>query len=101
MYEPEEEEEDESSRMSAHLQERIGEHEDMELDDDDDEPVVSSTIPMEVQQVAAPVSSLYDDDDDDQDKQPSTVIPNDSNAVSDSRSIDNDSLWMNNLSEID
>ena len=90
MYEPEEE--DESSRMSAHLQDRIGEHEDMELDDDEDEPQVTSTLPMEVQPVAAataaaaaPLSSLYDDDDDDQNNQQSTAIPNDSNSVSDSR----------------
>lgn len=88
MYEPEEE--DESSRMSAHLQDRIGEHEDMELDDDDDEPQVTSTLPMEVQPVAtaaaaAPLSSLYDDDDDDQNHQQSTAIPNDSNPVSHSR----------------
>ena len=96
LYDPEEDEE--SSNTATHLQDRIGEHEDMELDDlDEQQPtstdeLTSSTTFMEEQTAhvtmtitpAAPppppapsMSSLYDDADEEDPN-----IPTESNPVS-------------------
>ncbi len=87
LYDPEEY--DESSNTATHLQDRIGEYEDMELDDlDEPEPtstdeLTSSTTFIETQSLQIntvpppPVSSLYDDADAEE-----INIPSESNQVS-------------------
>ena len=89
LYDPDAD--NDSSNTATHLQDRIGEYEDMELDDlDEPEPAstdeqTSSTTFMEERATAppvppAPVASLYDDDDDDDNAR----IPTESNRVSSS-----------------
>lgn len=82
IYDPEAD--NESSNTATHLQDRIGEYEDMELDDlDEAEPASmdeqsSSAAFMEERITAPPLpaaTSLYDDDDDNH-------IPTGSNPVS-------------------
>jgi hypothetical protein len=79
MYDPEED--NESSNTGTHLQDHIGEHEDMELDDlDQPEELTSSTTFTEEQSTPVPpASSLYNNNDETE-----TNIPTATNPVSSS-----------------